>query len=149
MSTQKQHDVVLEQRSDIKILMPMLKEMAMRSDAGVNINLIGPIYVHNDKREEVELPMQPRGEIEDASLMRSLLQESTENKDAVLIPDKLTRKFDKLFDEIPQPKLDATLRLVAVAAYQRTGDVKKVAAELRCSPYKARVLLVRYGVIES
>jgi hypothetical protein len=142
MSTGKSHDVVLEQRTDIKILMPILKEMAMRNESGIAINLIGPIYVNNSPTDNSFPPLE---KIEGADVQFLRSGEST----SVELTDKLVKKFDKLYDELPHPKLDAALRLVAEIAYGRTGDVKSVAGELRCSQYKARTLLVKYGVITS
>jgi hypothetical protein len=144
MSTSKSHDVVLEQRADIKILMPVLKEMALRNESGVSINLIGPIYVNNSPNDNNFPAVEKLEKTEEVKALRA--GDST----GIELPDKVIRKFDKtIYDDLPHPKLDAALRLVAQTAYGRTGDVRKVASELRCSQYTARTLLVKYGVITS
>lgn len=148
MTTQRTSaNVVMEQRSDIRQIfqIPMIREMMKIEGSGVTVNMIGPIHIvnHNQATGELEdtgadaiicFPEQKEGPL----LLRGV--------SSVELDDKTVKNFDRVYNSLPDPKLDATVRLVTEAAFKRTKNCKGVAAALDCSVYKAKSLMDKYGL---
>lgn len=145
MSTEKR-DVQMIQQADIKMLlnMPIIREFASREQSGgLTINTIGPIYVSNtNNTEELNQPM-PVHQLAEARKGPVLLRGVSSG---IELPEKTVAAFEKVYDNLPTPKLDATVRLVVETAHRRDPSPKAIARELDCSHYKAKSLMDKYGL---
>lgn len=139
MTTTQKADVVMEQRADIKqiLAIPFIRDLAKGEGAGLHINMIGPIYVSNDKTQNNAgmLPEEAQGPL--------LLRGMNANPD---ISDQIVKKFEPIYNKLPEPKLDATIRLVTECAYRKDHSPKSIAKALDCSIYKARGLMQKFGL---
>ena len=146
MTTTKAPDIVMEQRADVKqiLAIPFVREMCSRGEsAGLHINMIGPIYVSQDKTQnntQQGLLASPEEAPEGPFLLRGV---ST----GVEIEDRVLKRFEPIYKKLPEPKLDATVRLVVETAHRQTGgSPKEVAKALDCSVFKARNLMAKFGL---
>lgn len=140
MTTQKVPDVVMEQRADIRqiLAIPFVRDIANGVGAGLHINMIGPVYVSNDKVQNNK--MLPQGEPHDGPLLLRGLS-TVQN-----VSEQVVKRFEPIYNKLPEPKLDSTVRLVTECAYRKTPTPKGVAKALDCSVFKARALMQKFGL---
>lgn len=146
MSTENRRpDIVMTQSADIKTLfaVPFIKDLASRGD-GLHVNMIGPIVI-NQISPSAEGPQQndspiliPAKEVKGPLLLKGV--------ETVDLSEKAMKQFKRVYDRLPDDKLNATVRLVVETAFQKTGTAKGVSEALNCSIYKARSLMEKYGI---
>jgi len=139
-------DIVLEQRADIKQIfaVPFLRDLARNSaDGGIHIHMVGPIVVNNHSVSSPESELEPIKILSSPAHEGPLLLRGVSSVD---VPEKTMKQFSKIYDGLPNPKLDATVRLVVETSFKKKGTAKGVAECLDCSVYKARSLMEKYGL---
>ena len=154
MMTTTAKNVVMEQRADIRAIfaVPVIRDMIRSGEGGgIHVNMIGPIQIThaNGSKEHatgiieidgVEVEALPAAQEQGPLLLRGL-PETVHPVD-----EKTMKKFEAIYDGLPEPKLDSAVRLVVETAHRKDSSPKSVAKALDCSIYKARSIMGKFGL---
>lgn len=157
MST-NQKNVVMEQRADIRAFfaMPLIRDMVKSGEGGgIHVNMIGPIHItHENGTEEhgaavIEIEGVEVGALPVPQDKGPLLLRGIEQGKASLAPqvdEKTMKKFEPIYEKLPEPKLDSAVRMVVEMAHRKDSSPQNVAKALNCSLYKAKSVMAKFGL---
>jgi len=134
-------DVRMLQTADIKVLMPMVKEIVENSpsDSRLAVTMVGPIYISSDKSLSVTQEEKTHGRtMRDVSCSTGLAISQT----------ALTR-FKSLLNSLPEPRLDSLVQLAFTVAHEECKTIAAVGRKLNCDVNQSRHYCHRFGLVSS
>jgi hypothetical protein len=62
------------------------------------------------------------------------------------VDETTMRDFESIYEKLPEPKLNSTVRMVVEMAHRKDNSPKSVAKALNCSVWKAKTVMAKFGL---